>query len=149
MSDRLEELTVELLEQGYLMSLATTDAESIWVADVIYVHDDDLNVYWMSNTRRRHSQAIDGGHPDVAATITVTQGPQNPDLGLQMSGTAARVENPSPELLKQWFRKKQKPEMLAGLAKLVLDEHEWYKLTPDCIELIHQPEFGYDRQTVR
>ena len=30
----------------------------IWVADVIFIHDDDLNVYWMSHPECRHSKAI-------------------------------------------------------------------------------------------
>ena len=44
----LKQLIQEVLEKGYLMSLATLDDGGVWVADVIYIHDDDLNIFWMS-----------------------------------------------------------------------------------------------------
>ena len=44
---KLKELIKEVLEKGYLMSLATSDGGGVWVADVIYVYDDEFG------TRRR------------------------------------------------------------------------------------------------
>ena len=140
-------LTKRTLERGYLMSLAVNDADGIWVADVIYIHDDDLNIYWMSRTNRRHSQAIDGGSDRVAATITVTHGPQDPDEGLQISGRGKQLTEPPLDLLKTWMAKKRKQDQYDA-AQIVLDEHVWYQLIPDKIELINQEQFGYDRQTV-
>jgi len=102
----------------------------------------------MSRTNRRHSRAIDSGSNEVAATITVTQGPQNPDEGLQISGQARRLNDPPSELLKKWMRKKRKQDQYDA-AQIVLDDHVWYRLVPDRIELILQEEFGYDRQKVR
>jgi len=140
------ELALKTLEKGYLMSLATTDQEGVWVADVIYIHDDDLNLYWMSRTGRRHSRAIDGGYPEVAATITVSNKPTDTDQGLQISGTAARLENPPLDLLKDWMKKKKKP--VTSAIGSVLTDHVWYTLTPERIELINRDHFR-DRQTVR
>ena len=114
---------------------------------MIYVHDDDFNLYWMSQPTRRHSKAIDGGQSQVAAAIAVTQRPDQPDEGLQMSGVASRVEFTSSDLLQQWMKKKAKvytPNM-----GVVLEDHVWYKLAPDRIELIYQKLFEYNRQRVR
>lgn len=147
MTDELHQLTRTVLERGYLMSLGIVDADGPWVADVIYIFDDDFNLYWMSTTDRRHSKAIDDGHNRVAAAIAVTQGPEMPDEGLQISGTAQRVNERSLELLKMWMKKKKEPVTTAIGA--VLTGHVWYKLVPDCIELIYQEKFGYDRQRVR
>ena len=147
MNTELTQLTKLVLDRGYLMSLGIVDEQGPWVADVIYIFDDDFNLYWMSQPTRRHSQAIDSGSNRVAVAIAVTQGPEQPDEGLQISGTAQRIDVRDSSLLKLWMNKKQKeylPEM-----GTVLDEHVWYKLTPDCIELIYQEKFDYNRQKVK
>lgn len=146
MTEELRLLTHHVLDLGYLLSLAIVDEQGSWVADVIYIFDDEFNLYWMSTPHRRHSRAIDSGSTRVAAAIAVTQGPEMPDEGLQISGVAQCVADPSVELLKRWMNKKQKeytPDM-----GTVLEDHVWYKLTPDRIELIYQEKFGYDRQRV-
>ena len=68
----IKQKITEVLEQGYLMSLGTVDDRGVWVADVIYVFDDDLNLYWMSKTFRRHSETIDKTNSQVAGTITIS-----------------------------------------------------------------------------
>lgn len=128
------------------MSLGIVDEDGPWVADVIYIYDEAFNIYWMSQPTRRHSQAIDGGKQDVAATITVTQGPDQSDEGLQISGKAQRVSSPSTDLLKMWMKKKKRPWTSALGA--VMTNHVWYKIVPDRIELIHEVAFGRDRQKV-
>ncbi len=143
----LNQLTREVLQRGYLVTLAVQDDNGVWAADVIYIFDEDLNFYWMSKPERRHSKAIDDGHNHVAGAIAVTQGPEMPDEGLQISGVAQRVQNPSDDLLKQWMKKMQRA-FDSGLG-IVLDEHVWYKLVPDRIELIYQKLFEYERQRVR
>ena len=54
----IKSLITEVLEKGYLMSLATVDDGGVWVADVIFIYDDALNIYWMSDSDVRHSKAI-------------------------------------------------------------------------------------------
>ena len=80
----LKRLIHEVLAKGYLMSLATQDAGGVWVADVIYVFDDDLTLYWMSDPAVRHSQAL-LANPQMAGTITVS-GPGENNLGIQFEG---------------------------------------------------------------
>ncbi|HBL39303.1 TPA: hypothetical protein DDZ10_01380 [Candidatus Uhrbacteria bacterium] len=69
-----------------------------------------------------------------------------PDLGVQISGRAERVETIDFELVKKYFRKLGKPEPLP--TDDVLGEHVWYRLVLDRIELIDEENFGYDRKTV-
>ncbi len=147
MTEELQKLTKMVLERGYIMSLGIVDGQGPWVADVIYIFDDDFNLYWMSTTDRRHSKAIDGEHNRVAVAISVTQGPEMPDEGLQISGMAQRVGKPSLDLLKTWMKKKKEP--VTTVIGAVLTGHVWYKLVPDHIELIYQEKFEYNRQKVR
>lgn len=143
--EELQYLTKEILEQGYLLSLGVCDDDGVWVADVIYVFDDELNLYWMSKPWRRHSEAI-AKRSQVAGTVTVTRGPKDPDLGLQLSGRAMEVADIPFELVKAYFKKREKPE--PAPEDDVLGEHVWYKLVPDHVELIHEPVFGRERKTI-
>lgn len=49
---------LEVLEQTYLMSLGIQDDGGVWVSDVIFIYDENLNIYWMSDPEARHSRAI-------------------------------------------------------------------------------------------
>ena len=77
----LVELAKSILDKGYLMSLGVTDESGVWVCDVIYVHDDAMNVYWVSDPEVRHSQAIHK-NGQVAATITVSNNPGEDNVGI-------------------------------------------------------------------
>lgn len=135
----------EVFERTYLMTLATCDADGAWAADVIFVTDDQHCVYWMSKRERRHSKAITLD-PRVAVTMSVTSRPEDPDLGVQISGRAEVIEEIDFEIVKKYFRKRHKPEPLP--TDDVLGEHVWYRLTPDRVELIDGEHFGYDRQSL-
>ena len=86
----IKQIIKEVLEKGYLMSLATQDSEGIWVADVIYVNDN-FNIYWLSQENTRHSKAIKE-NPKIAASITLTEKPGQPDIGIQLEGYAEKLE---------------------------------------------------------
>jgi uncharacterized protein YhbP (UPF0306 family) len=42
----LGKIAKEILEKGHLMSLATVDDGGVWVADVVYIYDDNFNIYF-------------------------------------------------------------------------------------------------------
>ena len=86
----VRELVREVLESGHLMSLATSDDRGVWVSDVIYVHDDQLSIYWLSQRNTRHSRAILKNNR-VAATITVSPDSRAPNVGLPLTGTAEEI----------------------------------------------------------
>lgn len=143
----LEHLARDILAQGYLLSLATVDAQGVWVADVIYTYDDELTIYWMSKPNRRHSEAIDSGNNQVAGTITLTTGPGQADAGLQLAGQAQQVDTvPWPSVL-EYFRKRQKPAPRPD--DDILNGQVWYMMKPEKIELISTAHFGYERKKIR
>ena len=86
----IKELIKEVLDNGYLMNLGTLDSRGVWVCDVIYIYDKDLNIYWMSDPEARHSKALIKNK--VAGTITVSwQGENN--LGIQFERIANKYMN--------------------------------------------------------
>jgi uncharacterized protein YhbP (UPF0306 family) len=142
----MKQYVLDILSKGYLLSLGTSDADGVWVADVIYTYDDQFNIYWMSSSKGRHSRAIDQVNSQVAGTITLTSGPEQPDMGLQLAGHAQQIkEIPWPAVL-HYFRKRNKPEPIEG--EDIVGERSWYKITPDRIELICRPEFGFERKRI-
>lgn len=132
----------DVLDKGYLMSLATHDDGGVWCCDVIYVHDDDFNIYWMSDPEVRHSEAIHKNNR-VAGTITIS-GPKEDNLGVQFEGQAERLKGARLGLAVKHLRKRRKivPKKVVD----ILDGDSWYVLRPKKIELTHEEFFGFDKQ---
>ncbi len=135
----------EVLERGYLMSLATADGGGAWACDVIYVHDDDLNLYWMWDPDARHSKAL-LGKARVAGTITVS-GQGEPNLGIQFEGAAAKIDGSRFDLAVKHFAKRKKP--LPKEDEDVLGGDSWYVLKPAVVELIHEELFGFEKRKLQ
>ncbi|MBI2086679.1 MAG: pyridoxamine 5'-phosphate oxidase family protein [Candidatus Zambryskibacteria bacterium] len=134
---------MEVLSRGYLMSLATQDEGGVWVADVIYIYDEDLNIYWMSYPDVRHSQAIEK-NGQAAGTITVTSYGEKPELGIQFSGKAEKLDTLSYDLVVKYCAKNGDPAPEED--KDVLEGHSWYVLRPNKIDLLDTENYGWDKK---
>jgi len=141
----VNELAHEILRDGYLMSLGTHDAEGVWVADVIFIPQDDFHLYWISMPDTRHSKAIET-NPAVACAITAEQ-TKGKERALQISGHAQRLDGPRFELEKLHRRKRGMQDPTRP-GEMIEDGHVWYELVPDRIELIHSEKFDFNRQRV-
>jgi uncharacterized protein YhbP (UPF0306 family) len=142
METDIKQLILEVLDKGYLMSLATADKNGVWAADVIYIHDENLNIYWMSDPDVRHSQAIEE-NSRIAGTITVSgQGEDN--LGIQFEGVAEKIVGSRHDLAVKHYRKRKKPEPTEN--EDVLQWDSWYMLKPTKIELIYEKLYGFEKQ---
>ena len=138
----LRSLIVEILEKGYLMSLATVDEGGVWVSDVIYLHDDELNLYWMSDPSVRHSKAL-LKHPQVAGTITINA-PGEDNLGLQFSGRAEKIDGPRLDLAIKHMAKRGKPA--PKTTDDVLQGDSWYMVKVDFFDIICERLFGFEKK---
>lgn len=83
----MESTIRELITRTPHLSLATVNGNKPWVCEVHFVYDDALNLYFISDRSRRHSQDI-ASNSNVAGNIIaqheLTQSPQ----GLYFEGTA-------------------------------------------------------------
>lgn len=138
----LKGLIKEVLEKGYLMSLGTVDEGGVWVADVIYIFDDNFNIYWMSDPEVRHSTAV-LKNPQAAGTITVSWD-KDRELGLQFSGVVEKIEGPRYDLALKHYAKRGKPQ--PAESDDVLEGDSWYVLKPKFFELINGELFGFNKQ---
>lgn len=136
-----------ILEQTHLMSLSTIDGQGPWAADVIFVFDEELNLYWISDPDARHSRAVRENHK-AAAAITFSIRSKEPNLGLQMEGMAEQLEGVQFELLIKHLAKRGYKMPKLDQAKKLLDGDVWYRLKPTRMFLIDEENFGFERQEV-
>ncbi|OHA91262.1 MAG: hypothetical protein A2758_02240 [Candidatus Zambryskibacteria bacterium RIFCSPHIGHO2_01_FULL_49_18] len=137
----------EVLEKGHLMSLGTIDDGGVWVSDVIYVYDDDFNIYWMSDPDVRHSKAI-LKNSQAAGSITISNKSKESNLGIQFAGKVEQLEGVQFNLSTKHFSKRGHP--MPSMSEVVnfLSEDRWYKLTPARIDLIDEEHFGFDKKSI-
>lgn len=140
-----KEKTLELLSKTHLMSLATNDENGIWVADVIFIHNNDLDIYWMSSPKTRHSKAILKDNK-VAGTITHSTKSKEPNLAIQFEGIAEKLEGTNFKLLIKHLAKRNYDVPKISEAEKILGNSSWYKLKPTKIGLIDEENFGFERQ---
>ncbi|MGH7156653.1 MAG: pyridoxamine 5'-phosphate oxidase family protein [Candidatus Saccharimonadales bacterium] len=84
-------LIKDYLAEAKIMQLATTDDNQPWACSVHIAADSDLNLYWLSNSFRRHSIEIEK-NPKVAATIPI-KFPENPVIGISVEGHAQTTDS--------------------------------------------------------
>lgn len=135
----------EVLDKAHLMSLATVDNSGVWVADVIFIYDDNFNLYWMSDPHVRHSQAIIK-NKNVAGAITVSNKAKEQNLGIQFHGAAEKIEGARHDLAVKHLAKRGHPPPKDS--DDILQGHSWYILKPELIQLIDEENFGFNKQTL-
>src|SRR3989344_7518070 len=138
----LKELVKNILDKGYLMSLGALDEKGLWVSDVIYVHGNNFEIYWISDTRSRHSQALIR-NPQVAATVTLSNNQGEENIGLQLEGKAEKIEGDILKIAIKHRLKRGKPAP-KELGEILDKEESWYKFNPSNIDLIYEPKFGFN-----
>lgn len=136
---------LEVLQKTHLMSLGVVDEKGPWVADVVFIFDEDLNIYWMSDPDARHSRAV-RENKKAAGSITYSTRSKEPNFGLQIEGAAGQLEGVQFALLVKHLAKRNYPKPKISDAKKLLDGDCWYKLIPKKIGLIDEENFGHERQ---
>lgn len=116
------------------------------VSDVVYVFDDNFNIYWMSDPDVRHSKAI-LVNPQVAGTITVNNKSKESNLGIQFSGVAEKIEGTRFGLAKKHLAKRGYPKPKES--DDVLQGDSWYMLKPQFMDVINEELWGYDKQKLQ
>ena len=144
--DDTRSLIDSVLEKGYLMSLATIDQNGPWVADVIYVYDASLSIYWLSLESTRHSKAI-LKDPRVSGSITLSNNQGEDNIGVQIEGTAEKIEGDILEIATKHRLKRGKPAPTKE-DEILDNGQSWYYLKPTKIELIYEPKFGFTKKVL-
>ena len=86
----VRKLISEYFESAQLLQIITSINDQPWAATVFFAYDDDLNLYWISRTDRRHSQEINQNH-NVAGVIVKYHTYSEKVRGIQLVGTAEEL----------------------------------------------------------
>ncbi|WKZ24063.1 MAG: pyridoxamine 5'-phosphate oxidase family protein [Candidatus Dojkabacteria bacterium] len=87
----LKQIIFDYLGTQRLMSVATFANDVPWIANVYFVHDNDLNLYFLSKKAREHCVALETNNKVAVAIADSHQPLRPPQLGIQLHGTAQRV----------------------------------------------------------
>ena len=137
----------DILERAFVISLGTHDENGPWVADLLYVVDENFWIYWMSSPNSRHSRAIEQDGR-VAATVTASVAGEK-DFGLQIQGIAKRLGTVvGPTIVTKLLAKMGVAKLTIGLGRL-REGYEWYVLIPAVLDLIDQAQFGFERMRLQ
>lgn len=142
----LRKLIDEILSDSREMVLATCANNIPWSAVLVFGHDKDFNLYWISFENTRHSQEIEK-NPSVAATVTKEPTGDGQDKGLQIQGQARKLKEE--EILgaaREYFAKRGTPKMPETLEDVntLAEGRSWYVLKPTKIKVLYGPLFGYE-----
>ena len=124
------------------MTVATTSTRgSPRAADVYFVSDENLNLYFYSDPGSRHGRNIPRD-PRVAVTIRSESMDWREVKGVQIEGAAARVDDPG-EREKAWRLMCDKFPFYESFTDVVA-HLEMYRITPQWIRWIDNSQgFGY------
>lgn len=144
----LRQLIEEILRDSREMVLATVSARGPWAATLVFGHDQNLNLYWISFDNTRHTHELEK-NPQVAATINKQPTGGGQDRGLQIEGMAYRLSQE--EILgaaREYFAKRETPKMPKTLddVNTLTEGRSWFVLRPTKIYVYYGPLFGYDRK---
>lgn len=143
----LSKLIDEILRDSREMVLATSLNNIPWACVLVFGHDEDLNLYWISSENTRHSREIEK-NPNVAATVTKEPTGGGQDKGLQIEGEAYKlIDKKEIGAAREFFAKRGTPLDLpktADEAEPISKDMSWYVLKPTKIKIIYGPLFGYE-----
>ena len=141
-----KERITEVLEKGHLISLGTVDDGGVWVADLVYIFDDELNIYWMSSPDFRHSKAL-LENKMVGGSITVSNYSKEDNFGIQVEGVAKKIDGDRYDLTLKHLSKRG--HSIPKEDDDVLNGYSWYVLTPTKIDLIDEKNLNFDKWTLK
>ena len=141
----LKLLVEEILTASRELVLATCAGNVPWASTLVFGHDADFNLYWISDEKTRHSREL-VKNPQVSAAMTV---PSSKNKGLQIQGEARELkEEEVVGAAREYFAKRgttKLPETLGDVNDLTKGR-AWYVLKPTKIYVLDEELFGFDRQ---
>ena len=128
------------LKEPKLMQLATTKDDKPWICSVYFVVDEDSNIYWLSETHRRHSKEIEE-NSNVAVSMAIKT--DLPVIGLQAEGKAMRVSNLNTirKVMTRYVKKYGLGKDFYKRAVKGINKHKVYKMTVKKYSLFDEVDF--------
>lgn len=124
-SREIEKVVREYVAKTVHMSLGTVRDSKPWVCEVHFVYDDELNLYFVSNTSTRHCQEI-AANPNVAGNIVTQHTLGEAPNGVYFEGTAGII-NADTEDIERYASMLERDA--DKLAQWLTEDKRMYKIT--------------------
>src|SRR3989344_1427014 len=148
MNKKDKDLLSLYLKSQNLMTLAT-GGKAPWVATVYYTFDKEFNLYFVSSPRSKHCQDIEKNNNVACSIYNSHIKNSEKKTGLQLQGTASKVEgwDRSKFLLKMWHKAAPGMEEIVNVKNMMnkVISSRVYKITPTYIKFFNEPEFGEEK----
>ena len=121
------------LQMNFVAELATTDGDKPTCSPVIYVTDEDLNFYFVTNTESYKAQNI-LKNPNVSMTVW-----EFTKMSIQMDGVATEVTD---EEVKEWVvnafgdAATKDPNFWAPIFRIKRSDYVVFKITPNWLRAL-------------
>ena len=141
----IKQLITDYLKEARLMQVATSQDNQPWACTVYFAFDEDLNLYWISKTDRRHSKEI-RNNEKVAGTIVFPHTPGDDVQGIQFQGIAKELTDKKEAIIGMKYYAERygvKPERVNTILD-GSDGHTCYKIMPDLYVLFDEVNFPDD-----
>lgn len=138
----LKSYIIAYLTKANLMQVATSNGKKPWVCSVYFAFDDELNLYWISKTTRRHSEEL-RRNSHIAGAIVVSHTMGDKVRGLQFEGRATELTDKKRAMLgMSWYAKRfgMPKERMQRIVEN-LDGHVCYKIAPKLYVLFDELNF--------
>jgi uncharacterized protein YhbP (UPF0306 family) len=136
-----KQLILDYLKDVYIMQLATVDGDQPAVCNVHFYADDDLNLYWLSNTETHHSKNL-AVNPRAAVTMAVHT--DMPLIGVQLQGDASECDPSECEpALRAYAKRHDREEWVQNIIDGKGDIKP-YKFTPHTLGVFDFKNFPKD-----
>ncbi|QQE11857.1 pyridoxamine 5'-phosphate oxidase family protein [Planctomycetota bacterium] len=129
-------------------SLATlTENGAPQSCNIMYVHDQDLNLYFVSGTQSAHSQAVERD-PRSAITIYAHVNSALKNHGLQIQGTTRLVSDEEEyKTVLNLYAKKMAQPLVRPIIKQLMKTQPFYAFTPTWIRFCDsRVKFGFKEE---
>lgn len=141
MKKNIEEIIRAHLQTGRMLQLATVSGDQPWSCTLYYVADQDMNIYWISKRKTRHSKELEA-HSKIAGSIPIKFDDLNV-VGLQIEGEAHVVTDK--EVIKHgatlYSEKFERGGKWLALFLSGKSPFSLYKITPSSIEVFDRENF--------
>ena len=140
-SKELKKIILEYLETQRLMCFATFGKEP-WAANIYYLADKDLNLYFISKPWRKHCEALKINNKVAVGIADSTQPIFEKQKGIQLNGTASELKDllKMAWVLRGWNKliAGNKGEKVPGVKEFVaLAKSKIYKIKPKKIQFFN------------
>lgn len=130
----------QIVAENLYMTISTASASGEpWVSPVFFAHDDQYNLYWVSNKEAKHSRNV-AENPRIAIVIFDSTAPEGEGDGVYFACSASALTDPEEIVygMEIYNAKASQEEFRIASADTVIGNTAWrlYKAVPNEISTL-------------